>query len=215
VDFCLCPLATNIAAISYVGRRVGNARMVLLSGLLYTAGRTVAYIVVGMLVVKGLLSIPGVSHFLQHSMNRIIGPLCIVVGLLLLNVFRFSFGGSGVGSTLQRRVETMGVWGAGLLGFMFAMAFCPTSAGLFFGGLVPIAVRSGSSALFPALYGMGTALPVIFFAIVIAFTTNTVGRIFNALTVVDTWARRITGVLFLVVGTYLILTHWFRIQLGF
>ncbi len=29
-----CPLATNIAAVSYVGRSVGNARAVLLAGAL-------------------------------------------------------------------------------------------------------------------------------------------------------------------------------------
>jgi cytochrome c biogenesis protein CcdA len=32
-----CPLSTNIAAISYVGRKVGKPRSVLLAGLLYTA----------------------------------------------------------------------------------------------------------------------------------------------------------------------------------
>ncbi|MFH1923477.1 MAG: hypothetical protein ABIP48_26755 [Planctomycetota bacterium] len=34
-----CPMATNIAAISFIGRRVGHARDVLLAGLLYTLGR--------------------------------------------------------------------------------------------------------------------------------------------------------------------------------
>jgi cytochrome c-type biogenesis protein len=210
-----CPLATNIAAISYVGRRVGNAKMVLLSGLLYTIGRTVAYVLVGILVVKGLLSIPGVSNFLQHYMSRITGPVCIVVGLLLLDIVKFSFGGGGVSERLQKRVDAMGIWGAGLLGLLFALAFCPTSAGLFFGGLVPIAVRTGSTVTMPALYGIGTALPVIVFAVVIAFATQAVGRIFNVLTVVDKWARKITAVLFLLVGLYLILTQWFGLYLGF
>jgi cytochrome c biogenesis protein CcdA len=62
-----CPLATNIAAISYVGRRVDSSRKVLFSGLLYTIGRAAAYILVAFLIVKGILSIPGVSKFLQHK----------------------------------------------------------------------------------------------------------------------------------------------------
>jgi len=33
-----CPLATNIAAISYVGRKVGDSRWVMAAGLLYTLG---------------------------------------------------------------------------------------------------------------------------------------------------------------------------------
>jgi len=39
-----CPLATNIAAMSFMARRLGRTREVALSGLLYTAGRSVAYI---------------------------------------------------------------------------------------------------------------------------------------------------------------------------
>jgi cytochrome c biogenesis protein CcdA len=210
-----CPLATTIAAISYVGRRVGNARMVLLSGLLYTIGRTLAYVIVGMLVIKGLLSIPGVSNFLQHYMNKVIGPVCILVGLVLLEIVRINIGGTGISKNLEKRVETMGVWGAGLLGFLFAMAFCPTSAGLFFGGLVPIAVKGGSIAIVPAIYGIGTAVPVIIFAVVIAFATNAIGRVFKAITVIDKWARKITAVLFLLVGLYLVLTHWCNLHLGF
>lgn len=53
-----CPLTTNIAAISYVGRRVGRPASVLQAGLLYTAGRTLAYLLLGVLLVSSLLSAP-------------------------------------------------------------------------------------------------------------------------------------------------------------
>ncbi|MGW8258007.1 MAG: hypothetical protein ACWGMZ_11015, partial [Thermoguttaceae bacterium] len=33
-----CPLATNIAAISYIGRRVDSSKQVFLTGLVYTLG---------------------------------------------------------------------------------------------------------------------------------------------------------------------------------
>ena len=210
-----CPLATNIAAISYVGRRVGSPRMVLLSGLLYTIGRTLAYVLVAIVVVKGILSIPGVSNFLQHYMSRIIGPVCIVLGFLLLDIVHLNIGNSGFGQGFQKRAEKMGIAGAGFLGFLFAMAFCPTSAGLFFGGLMPLALKSNGTIIMPALYGIGTALPVIVFAVVIAYATQAVGRIFNILTVIDKCARKITAILFLLIGVYLILTNWFNIYLGF
>ncbi|HLV30136.1 MAG TPA: sulfite exporter TauE/SafE family protein, partial [Chitinispirillaceae bacterium] len=45
-----CPLATNIAAISYVSRKVEKTRLVLFAGLLYTLGRTLAYLGVALLV---------------------------------------------------------------------------------------------------------------------------------------------------------------------
>ena len=52
-----CPLATNIAAVSYVGRRVGSGRAVLLSGGLYTVGRSFAYLVLGAAAVLSLIHI--------------------------------------------------------------------------------------------------------------------------------------------------------------
>ena len=54
-----CPLATNIAAVSYVGRRIGSARAILASGALYTAGRTVAYVALGAAAVWSLTPNPG------------------------------------------------------------------------------------------------------------------------------------------------------------
>jgi cytochrome c-type biogenesis protein len=42
-----CPLSTNIAAVSYVGRHVGSPRAVLLAGGLYMVGRMLAYVVLG------------------------------------------------------------------------------------------------------------------------------------------------------------------------
>lgn len=42
-----CPLATNIAAVSYIGKDVADRRRVFAKGLMYTLGRTVSYTVLG------------------------------------------------------------------------------------------------------------------------------------------------------------------------
>ncbi|HAJ80056.1 MAG TPA: cytochrome C biogenesis protein [Fibrobacteres bacterium] len=209
-----CPLTTNIAAISYVGRRVEKTSLVLFAGLLYTIGRSIAYLAVAILVTKGILSIPGASQFLQRYMNLFIGPVMLVVGVLLLGIFNISFGGKGIGGTLQSHVDKMGVWGAGLLGMLFALAFCPTSAGLFFGGLIPLAIKNNSAILFPVLYGIGTALPVIGFALLLAFSAHLVGAAFKKLTVIEVWVRRITAGVMILVGIVLILKHNFGLYFG-
>ncbi len=201
-----CPLTTNIAAISYVSRRVEKTRWVLVAGLLYTLGRSLAYLAVGILVTKGLLSIPGVSNFLQKFMSLFIGPIMLVVGILLLDVIKFGFGG-GMSSNLQTKIDKMGIWGAGVLGFIFALAFCPTSAGLFFGGLIPLAVKNNSAILLPVIYGVGTALPVVGFSLLLAFAAHLVGSVFKKLIVIEIWVRRGTAVVMIVVGVVLILKH--------
>lgn len=205
-----CPLATNIAAISYVGRKVEKTRLVLLAGLLYTVGRALAYVGVAVFVSRSLRMIPGVSMFLQNYMNLVIGPLLVVVGLLLLGIVNISFGG-GMSDRLQARVDRMGLAGAGVLGMVFALAFCPVSAGLFFGALIPLAVKS-NSVLMSSLYGIGTALPVIAFAALLAFATRWVGIAFKKLTVIELWVRRTTALVLMVIGLYLIIRHNFGIN---
>ena len=197
-----CPLATNIAAISFVGRRVDSPRQVFSAGLLYTTGRSLAYLAIGSLLVSSMLSAPLLAHALQKYMNRALGPVLILVGLVLLGVISFSLPGIGIGDKLQQKVESMGVWGAGLLGILFALSFCPTSAALFFGSLLPLALHQQSGLMLPGIYGIATGLPVLLFAVLIALGANRVAQAFNRIRAFERWARRITGALFVVIGAY-------------
>ncbi len=204
-----CPLATNIAAISFVGRRVGSPTKVFLTGLLYTAGRTLTYLVLGVLLVSSLLSAPYLSHVLQKYMNKVLGPILILVGMVLVELIQINFSGSGVSEKTQKRVEALGMWGALLLGVVFALSFCPVSAALFFGSLLPMALRCESGVLLPSIYGVATGLPVLVFAVLIALGANQVGDAFNKIAAFEKWARRTTGAIFIMVGIYYCLTHVF------
>ncbi len=208
-----CPLATNIAAISYISRRVGSPSRVITSGLLYTIGRMTTYLIIGTLIVTSVLSIPQVALFLQHNMNRFLGPVLIVVGLFLLDVIPISLPGNDWGVRLQSKVERFGVWGAGLLGMLFALSFCPVSAGLFFGSLIPLALEYQSHVVMPTVFGIGTALPVFVFAIIIAVSARMVGGLFNKLQIFEKWARRITAVVFISAGVYYSLIYWVGLEI--
>ncbi len=210
-----CPLATNITAISFIGRNLANARLTLLSGLAYTLGRMITYIVIGAVVVIGVLSIPGVSNFLQNYMNKIMGPLLIVVGMFLLELISINLSSGIRPEKLQAGVEKGGILASVLLGVVFALAFCPVSAALFFGSLIPLAIKHGSRFVFPAIYGIGTALPVVVFAVLIATGARSVSSAFNRTTQFELWARRITGAIFVLVGIYLSLKYIFEVPLIF
>jgi cytochrome c biogenesis protein CcdA len=204
-----CPMATNIAAISFIGRRVKSPTKVLLTGFLYTAGRALTYVVLGALLTASLLSASSLSHALQKYMNKFLGPILIVVGMILLNLIQIKTSGKGVSDKLQKRVEIMGMSGALLLGVIFAASFCPISAALFFGSLLATAVKVESVALVPLFYGIGTALPVLGFAFIIALGGNSLGTAFNRLTAFEKWARNITGAIFILVGIYYTLRYIF------
>ncbi len=204
-----CPLATNIAAVSFISRRVSSTRQVLLSGLLYTVGRTVTYVTLGVVVIAGLMASGDIARFLQKYLNQVLGPALILVGMLLLGLLGFTGSLSLAGSGVQKRASQGGIWWAAFLGILFPLSFCPVSAGLFFGGLIPLSASNRSRFLLPMLYGIGTALPVIVFAFLMAFASQYVGQAFNRLTQIERWIRVITGVIFILVGTYYCLAHIF------
>ena len=206
-----CPLATNIAAVSFIGKQFTSAPRVALSGIFYVLGRMLAYLCLGAALIAGILSAPQLSVFLQKYMNRILGPVLILVGMVLLELLRYNLTGGAVGERMQERAGKGGVWGAGLLGFLFALSFCPVSAALFFGSLIPLSVKDGSSVLYPMMYGAGTGLPVIVFAMMIAFGAKSISALYRKLTRVEFWARRVTGAIFIAVGVYYSLRYIFEV----
>lgn len=207
-----CPLASNIAAISFIGRQMGNKRGVIFSGILYTIGRTLTYVVLGAGIIAGLMASGEVSRFLQQYLNEALGPILILLGMILLGMIgqKFSFNLSG--DSIQKKVEKNGICFALPLGVLFALSFCPISAGLFFGALIPLALKHSSLYILPSVYGIGTALPVIFFAFLIAFGGEYLGKVFNCLTKTELWVRRVTGILFILVGIYYSLSYIYGIN---
>lgn len=199
-----CPLATNIAAISFISKDIENKSTIFLNGLLYTIGRMIAYMAIAIILVMSLTSTPEIARFLQKYINLFIGPILIILGFLLLNIFKFNFfSGNGFSDYIQKKAQKKGLFTAFILGFLFAMSFCPVSAGLFFGSLIPLTLKDNSGITLPLIYGIGTALPVIVFAFVLAFSAGSIGKVYNMINKFQYWAQRITGIIFLFIGFYL------------
>jgi len=207
-----CPLATNIAAVSFVGRAVGSPARVFLAGLLYALGRCCAYVIIAWLLIRGVFAQQEIARALETHTNRALGPLLILAGMFLLELLELpSLSLGGQAEAMRKLVERLGLLGALPLGMVFALAFCPPSAALYFLTLIPLCLPARSSLVLPGLYGLGTALPVVAFAFVIAFSAQSLGRIFARLTQMERWIRSVTGVIFILVGIYYALTFIFRV----
>ncbi len=206
-----CPLATNITALSFIGRKMDCPSYVWLSGLLYTAGRTMSYAVLAAVLVGGVLSISSVSFALQRYLNKALGPLLIVTGLVVVGLIPLSISGdSRFLQKIQVRAEGWGLWGSAALGLLFALSFCPVSAALFFGSLIPLSFAHESRLILPVAYGIGTAAPVAVFAVLIALGARSLGTVFHQVGKIEKWGRLGTGIIFIGVGIYLSLTYWVR-----
>ena len=206
-----CPLATNIAAVSFISRRITQRNTVFLSGILYTFGRSLTYIVLGVLIVKTLVDVPILSDFLQRYVNKILGIVLVLVGMVLLDLLRIPMSIPSVSENVAKRLAEKGTFGSFPLGILFALAFCPVSAALFFGGLIPIAVKAQSGIGLPLIYGIGTGIPVLLFAFLMASGTGYINNLYYRITRIEFYTKKITGIIFILVGIYYVLAHIFEL----
>lgn len=202
-----CLLATNVTAIGFIARRIDHPRYILLSGACYALGQALGFVALAALVVGSLVSVPAVSHWLQKYMFRILGPILIVVGMFLVELLRANLGSGRLKGWAQRFGGGGGLWATALLGLLFAMSFCPTTAALFFGGLVPLAIAHESKFFLPLMYSIGVSVPVVVIVLVLGFAAHWIGRIMRRVSDVEWWLRRVAGAVFILVGLYFTLAY--------
>lgn len=199
-----CPLATNIAAIGFIGKDIENRRKIFRNGILYTIGRVIAYTALGVvliLILRAGASLFGIQKFIGTYGELILGPALLLIGLFILlgnKLKLLSFGFNGNGEGLARK----GGWGALLLGMLFAMAFCPTSGVFYFGMLIPMSATAAAGYLLPVLFAIATALPVLIVAWILAFSVQHIGSFYGKMQTVQKWINLIVGSLFVIIGIY-------------
>ena len=210
-----CPLATNVTAVAYIARNCmeenedkGNAkRKVLWSGILYTLGRTLAYTLLGALliyIIRQGADTFGLQQFISEWGELILGPALIIIGLFILfgdklHLPKFGFSGNINGAY-------SGAWGSLMLGIIFAMAFCPSSGLLYFGMLIPMSAEATAGYLLPLVFAIATALPVLVVAWVLAYSMQSLGKVMGKIAAFQRWFNRLVAVLFIGVGIYYSIT---------
>ncbi|MBN2890245.1 MAG: sulfite exporter TauE/SafE family protein [Bacteroidales bacterium] len=196
-----CPLATNITAIGYISKDIQNRKKVFLNGAIYTLGRAITYTSIGLIFFFGANKFK-ISGFIQHWGERVLGPLLIVIGILMLGIIKIKMPGSGKLQEKMSNKEQKSFWDVLLLGIVFALAFCPYSGVLYFGMLIPMTVSSASGLYLPVVFAIATGLPVLIIAWLIAFSLSNVGKFYNKMKTFEKWFRRIIAVIFIGVGIY-------------
>ncbi|OPZ79200.1 MAG: Cytochrome C biogenesis protein transmembrane region [Alphaproteobacteria bacterium ADurb.Bin438] len=196
-----CPLTSNIAAISYLGNK-NNSFNILVSGIFYTFGRIVSYLILGIIFSLSFNYIPFLSRFLQNYSPYFVAPILIFIGFIMLDLVKINFKKqySLVKDENKEKIANQGFLGAFLLGALFALALCPISAGLFIGNLI----ETKGNFLSILFYGLGTGIPVIFVSFLLGFGMKHLAFAFNKITKFETIARKTTGLVFIGGGIYYI-----------
>jgi len=199
-----CPLATNVAAVGFLGRRAASPGRTAVVGVCYVIGRAAGYAVLAMLVTAGVLAAARTSASLERVLGIFVGPILLVTGGVVLGWIPLpAFGGRAASRGAERLAERGGPLGALLLGALLALTFCPSSAALFFGSLIPLATRAESTIAVPLTYGVATGLPVLAIAVLLAAGSQGLGRVFGHVQRIEKWLRSAAGATLVAVGLYL------------
>ena len=203
-----CPLATNITAVGFISKDIESKQRVFYNGIIYTLGRSVTYIGIGLLLILGASQMQ-LSTSLSVYGEKLIGPMLLIIGVFMLGIIRINIPGIG---SLSEKIEARhknSFLHVLLLGILFAMAFCPYSGVLYFGALIPMSIGSGQGLPMLLIFALATGLPVIVFSWLLAFAVNRVGSFYKRMKTFEKWFRKVIAVLFIAVGIYYILIIYF------
>jgi cytochrome c biogenesis protein CcdA len=208
-----CPLAGNVAAITLISRGAGRAGASLAACLLYTLGRVLAYVALAAAVLAGLARSGPLARFLQEYMNQLLGPLLILAGLWLLEWIGRSFSLALVTGALHKRTQSSPVVWAGVLGFLLALSFCPAPAAMFFATLLPLCQAQDSQIFLPVVFGIGTAVPVLVFLVLLLAAQPLLTRVLARVRSFEKVLRTATAVVLIAIGVYYCLRYIYEVPI--
>ncbi len=203
-----CPLATNITAVGFISKDIKSRRKVFYNGLIYTLGRSVTYIGIGLVIITGVEQMQLAAGLSVYG-EKLIGPLLLIIGIFMLGVIKISLPGIGSFSEKIENSHRNSFPGVLMLGIVFALAFCPYSGVLYFGALIPMSIGSGQGIPMLFLFALATGLPVIILSWILAFAVNKMSLFYNRMKSFERWFRKMIALVFILVGIYYIIVVYY------
>ena len=209
--FSRCQLSTNLAAFAFISRDVSDEKRITRSALAYVLGKILIYSIVGGVTIVLGIRLHQVSIPVVVFTRKALGPVLILLGLLMLGIVKISLPiFARVADRLrQNLVERRDARGSFLLGVAFSFAACPTLFVLFFGTMIPLAVASWGGIAFPAIFAVGTSVPLMLFLALLAFGAQSITPFVKKMRAADVWVSRLAAIAFILVGVSEILLYWF------
>lgn len=206
-----CPLSTNIAAVSLLYSWKQNYKSRILTALLFVFGEIVTFAVLGILISFGMLNLPIVANFLQVYMRQLLGPILIMVGMILSGILLPRQYTLKISEHFPLVFSKFGISGGLVLGILIALSFCPMSAAIFFGVLIPLAISSNTVVLYPVFFGIGSSIPLLLIVIVITKSTVLFNRSFLLKKSVEKKLREVASIAVILIGIFMSLRYIFKI----
>lgn len=209
-----CPLATNLSAILYISKNDPEGKHLLHSSLLFGLGRLVAYMLLGSISVLLLnwgIKVLNLSNEFFVYGDYVSGGFLILIGLFFLWGRKLHLPHLHLKEKTTDRLMGKGEkkrgWRALLLGMALALIFCPVTAIIFFGVMVPIAEEHTGGILYFFLFSLISVLPILLIYSILALGKKGAAKFYNRLQSVQKYLNIVAGIIFLVIGCYIALIH--------
>lgn len=155
-----CPLTVHLAMFGLLGswsQKRGRRRLLL---SLFIMSYIVTVMLLAAVLGSGALAVDDLARVLRHISQRLLGPVLMLAGAFQLDLIPWRRDQFAQRWQRARSIQP-GVGSAVAMGAVFALAFCPATAVMFFVLFLPLAVNSGHVLSGAAAYGLGVLTPLL------------------------------------------------------
>lgn len=199
-----CPMTSNIAAISLISGWSTNKNSRFSIIISFILGYIFSLVGISILISFSVLSTPKLSVFLQSILSAFLGPLLIAIGMILSNLVNLNRFYSGY---IVKRIDWKNK--SGLYAFPFgailALTFCPATASIYFGILIPLSIKYNQVILFPLLYAAGASFPIVAVSLLInrGFVRRLQEKWISKIPIITGWVLILIGIYITIEQLYL------------
>lgn len=200
-----CQLTGNMSAITFYGNRTIQKDRYWVEIIFFILGKVVVFSFIGLFAWLFGQSFETKMTEYFPIFRKVIGPLMILTGLVLLGVLKLR-----VLNHLSAHIPMVlreGKFGSFLLGVSFSLAFCPTMFVLFFVWLMPTVISTSYGLVLPAIFGVATSIPlIILFILIEAFDTKSL--IMKKSKKIGGVIQKAAGSILVIIGILDMITYW-------
>ena len=162
-----CPLSVNISVISLITGAPYEQKNFNRAVAGFLIGYLLAFLVLALIITHSLVAFSTLSLFLQRTFSAFLGPILILVGMIISKMIDLNQFYKNISLERNLWLISGAFLPSLLLGSLLALSFCPSTASIFFGIMVPISVKHAAPILFPLVYSAGAVLPLITISILV------------------------------------------------
>ncbi|WP_313799305.1 sulfite exporter TauE/SafE family protein [Cytobacillus sp.] len=200
-----CQLTGNMGAITFYGNRTIQTNKQWIEVFFFVIGKISVFSALGFFVWLLGQELQMLLPEYFSVFRKIMGPLFIVMGLVLIGVFQLRWL-SRVSEKLPE-FKGSGKMGSFLMGAIFSISFCPTMFSLFFFGLMPLVLNSSYGAVLPPIFAIGTSIPLIIFLMII-YVLGVDGALMRRSKKIGQFIQKSAGLFLLMIGIMDTITYW-------